>query len=149
MISILVLTLFAQIPPKTPQAVEAQNTEEPALPLPPVQVASKDTSRDNLKKMLRDIAWRKGMSESTIEQIETTIQGGVSPLCPSGESNWNPNAVGDHGTSFGLAQIHLPAHPGITKEQALDPEFALNFITDQFIKGNEWMWTCWKVVYDK
>lgn len=63
------------------------------------------------------------------------------------ESHFNPNAIGDNGTSFGLAQIHLPAHPNITKEQALDPKFAIEFITSEFQKGNQWKWSCYKKLY--
>lgn len=43
------------------------------------------------------------------------------------ESNWDPNAIGDGGTSFGLVQIHRPAFPSISRTQALDPEFAIDF----------------------
>lgn len=43
------------------------------------------------------------------------------------ESSFNPSATGDQGTSFGLAQIHLPAHPGITQAQADNPAFAINW----------------------
>ncbi len=43
----------------------------------------------------------------------------------SHESSWNPSAVGDQGTSFGLAQIHLPAHPDVSKEQADNPTYAI------------------------
>ena len=60
------------------------------------------------------------------------------------ESGSNPNAVGDHGTSFGLVQIHLPAHPNITKEQALDPEFSTDYLAKQISIGNANMWSCYK-----
>jgi len=40
------------------------------------------------------------------------------------ESGENDMAIGDGGTSFGRFQIHLPAHPEITVEQAQDPEFS-------------------------
>lgn len=63
------------------------------------------------------------------------------------ESSFNPNAIGDNGTSFGLSQIHLPAHPHIKKSQALDPEFAITFMVSEFEKGNAWKWTCWKKLY--
>lgn len=43
----------------------------------------------------------------------------------SHESSWDPNAVGDQGTSFGLAQIHLPAHPDVSREQADNPTYAI------------------------
>lgn len=47
------------------------------------------------------------------------------------ESNWLPSAVGDNGTSFGLAQIHMPAWPGISKGQAMNPVFALNWTAEK------------------
>lgn len=58
------------------------------------------------------------------------------------ESGLNPNAVGDNGTSFGIAQIHLSAHPDISKTQALDPEFAVDYAAQQFALGHSSMWTC-------
>lgn len=63
------------------------------------------------------------------------------------ESNFNSEAVGDHGKSFGIAQIYLPAHPDISKEQALDPEFAIEFMAQQFSKGNARIWTCYRIHY--
>ncbi len=58
------------------------------------------------------------------------------------ESQYNPNAIGDEGTSFGLAQIHLPAHPEVSRAQALDPEFAISFLAKNLAKGKGAMWTC-------
>jgi hypothetical protein len=60
------------------------------------------------------------------------------------ESGHNPNAVGDHGYSFGLVQIYLPAHPDISKEQALDPEFALDFLASHLANRQGYFWTCWR-----
>jgi hypothetical protein len=37
------------------------------------------------------------------------------------ESGGDPNAVGDDGTSLGLWQIHLPAHPEFASENLFDP----------------------------
>ncbi len=47
------------------------------------------------------------------------------------ESNWNPNAVGDNGSSFGLAQIHQPAWPGIPQASSFHPVFALNWTAEK------------------
>ncbi len=51
-----------------------------------------------------------------------------------------------HGTkredSWGLAQIHLPAHPEVSKEQATDPEFAIDFLVKNVSEGKAYMWTC-------
>ncbi len=67
------------------------------------------------------------------------------------ESGFDPNVQsgrvqhdGSQEQSFGLAQIHLPDHPEISKEQALDPEFALDFMAQKFATlspqalGNLW-----------
>lgn len=58
------------------------------------------------------------------------------------ESGGNPGAVGDQGTSYGLAQIHLIAHADVTKGEALDPEFAVRWMARQFALGNQSIWTC-------
>jgi len=50
--------------------------------------------------------------------------------------------LGEQEKSYGIAMIHLPDNPAITKEQALDPIFAIEFITSEFSKGNQWKWTC-------
>lgn len=62
------------------------------------------------------------------------------------ESGLRSDAVGDSGTSVGVAQIHLPAHPDITREQALDAEFSVKWAARAFSKGNQWMWTCYKMI---
>lgn len=36
--------------------------------------------------------------------------------------------------SYGIAQIHEPSHPTVTREQALDPEFAIKFMSDNWGK---------------
>lgn len=48
--------------------------------------------------------------------------------------------------SWGLAQIHLPSHPDITKEQAKDPEFAIEFMAKNFADGKQNMWSCYKIL---
>ena len=65
------------------------------------------------------------------------------------ESNFNQNAKGDSGNSWGIYQINLPAHPEITKEQALNPEWAINWTAKEWQKGNQWKWTCFKLLTKK
>ena len=57
------------------------------------------------------------------------------------ETHWRPEAIGDKGCSVGLVQINLCVHKDITKEQALDPDFALNFLASEIKAGREWQWT--------
>lgn len=51
--------------------------------------------------------------------------------------------------SYGLSQIHIPSHPHITKEQALDPVFSIEFIAKEFSVGHQRKWTCWRKMYSK
>jgi hypothetical protein len=60
------------------------------------------------------------------------------------ESSHNPSAIGDGGKSFGLVQIHLPSHPNITKAQALDSDFAIDFLAKSLSQGKGKMWTCFR-----
>lgn len=61
------------------------------------------------------------------------------------ESTYNPQAIGDGGKSFGLSQIHLPSWGGkITKEQATNPYFAVEFLAEKLSKGQGRLWTCWR-----
>lgn len=62
------------------------------------------------------------------------------------ESTFNPDAVGDGGNSFGLVQINLPSHPTITKEQAHDPDFALDFLAKNLAAGKGKLWTCYRML---
>lgn len=50
--------------------------------------------------------------------------------------------VGDREQSFGLVQIHLPAHPNISREQAINPEFAVDFLAKSIKDGRIGMWSC-------
>lgn len=59
------------------------------------------------------------------------------------ESGLNPAAVGDHGQSFGLFQIHLKSHKDVTREQALDPLFAVEWAAKKFLVAPQ-IWACYK-----
>ena len=59
----------------------------------------------------------------------------------SGHPNHNgPNGRED---SWGVVQIHLPSHLDITREQALQPFWSLNWMAEQWVKGNKRIWSCW------
>lgn len=66
--------------------------------------------------------------------------------CESGNNRYALNDTPGREYSVGLAQINILAHTNITKEQAQDPEFAINFITENISKGNApQMWyTCFR-----
>lgn len=92
-------------------------------------------------------------STTTAEDIITSyaIHYGISaqPLIDTlrCESNFDASVVGDKGTSFGVAQLHLPAHPDITKKQALDPLWSINWAAQQFAQGHQHLWSCFNKIY--
>lgn len=63
------------------------------------------------------------------------------------ESQYQWNDVGDHGTSFGACQIHLPAHPDITQAEAENPDFCLDWTARQIVAGHAEMWTTYIECY--
>lgn len=66
-------------------------------------------------------------------------------FCRQSELHYKANnrwgfPAGTREKSYGVAQIHLPDHPSITKEQACDPEFSIEFMAKQFALGRASMW---------
>lgn len=68
------------------------------------------------------------------------------------ESNWDADIQSNHilsygrEKSFGLVQIHLPSHPNVSYEEAIDPAFAIDFLASHIADGSARMWTCYKMV---
>lgn len=64
------------------------------------------------------------------------------------ESKWDTTAVGDHGTSFGLVQLHnVKRDWGLTKEDAFDPETALETMASAWDRNEQSRWSCWNLYY--
>jgi hypothetical protein len=61
------------------------------------------------------------------------------------ESGWNPNAIGDHGESLGLWQIHQPAHN--TGDMAFDPILSTEYAIKLMQKSGYFPWSCYKNLY--
>lgn len=62
------------------------------------------------------------------------------------ESTYKVNAVNhtEREYSVGLVQINLKAHKDITYEQAVDPDFAIEFLVKNVADGRGSMWTCYQ-----
>jgi hypothetical protein len=52
--------------------------------------------------------------------------------------------AGTREKSYGQCQIHLPDHPDITYEQAIDPEWCINWMAQKFSQGKQGMWMGYK-----
>lgn len=57
------------------------------------------------------------------------------------------DSTGHQEESYGLAQIHLPAHPEVTMAEALDPVFSIDFMAKNMAKGKYSMWSCYTELY--
>lgn len=75
-------------------------------------------------------------------KIALYIVSSESNFDPSRQSNY-PDPTGPNGQedSWGLWQIHLPAHPDITKAEALDPVWSTEWAVEQLKSGNCKIWT--------
>ena len=56
------------------------------------------------------------------------------------ESRFNPQAESET-NDWGIAQLNLDANPDITKEQALDPEWAMRYTASELKKGHAERWS--------
>jgi hypothetical protein len=63
------------------------------------------------------------------------------------ESSWDSLAINSNKREYsvGLSQINLKAHKDITKEQAEDPAFALNYLAQGLSTNHGSQWSCYKV----
>lgn len=61
------------------------------------------------------------------------------------ESQMNPFAVSKT-EDYGVVQIHLKSW-GITKEQAFDPEFSIDFMAHQFSIDGAHYWVCYQNLF--
>lgn len=51
--------------------------------------------------------------------------------------------AGQREQSFGLVQIHLPAHPNVSYQDALNPEFSVEFLAKKLSRDAGSHWTCY------
>lgn len=68
--------------------------------------------------------------------------------CESRFENVQSRIIQKDGTrepSYGIFQIHLPSH-AVTKTQALDPRFNIEWAAKEFKAGREWQWTCHRLI---
>lgn len=102
------------------------------------------------------VDWTK---ERILEEIETQAQKyGVSAEvmktvieCESMGSttiqSYHKRPDGSRERSFGLVQIFLDAHPHITREEAIDPQFAIEFLAKNLKAGRGNLWSCYRMNY--
>lgn len=101
----------------------------------------------NLSDLINKYATKYNVATSTMTHI-IDCESGASTTIQSfyhytkDHPEWGVKK-GDRELSFGLVQIHLPAHKDITLDQALDPYFSVNFLAQQLADGQGHIWACY------
>jgi len=74
-----------------------------------------------------------------VDEFLGTIQ------CESGFYYKARGALGERG----VVQIYPKAHPDITFEQMEDPYWSISWMAQEWLKGNQRAWTCWRIHYSQ
>ena len=116
---------------KTIEYVHAQ--EPPSVVLIETKV---DWTKDRIAKEIKDDAEKYHVKESEMQRVIDCESGGSTTI----QSHWMKH--GKRENSWGIVQINLDAHD-VTKEQALDPQFAIDFLAKGLKEGNGKLWSCY------
>lgn len=112
---------------KTPQAV----TET----IPAAVIAAMPISTSSVAALIKIDAAKYGVNAT---ELYNTIE------CESGLRGDRVGLAGE----LGVVQIYLPAHPDITRAQALDERFSIDFAARSFAAGYAHWWTCYRNLYE-
>lgn len=121
----------------------ASSTIVYTAPQSPPTVIMVPSSQDAISAIVASTAAKYGIDQTRFHDTlwcESRFQEGQSRYTDS----TGPNGRED---SWGIPQIHLPDHPTITREQAQDPLFAIDWAGSEFAAGRAWQWSCYKILY--
>lgn len=110
--------------------------------VPPVEVIEtreKTWTPRDVEVLAENTARLHGISVYTF--VETMKRESAGFTVIDGQSYIPANGPNGREDSWGVAQIHLPSHPEITREQAQDPEWALEWAANEFKNGRASKWT--------
>lgn len=91
-------------------------------------------------KLVDDMNGFRGRMYHTLELESDEWKNGQSQV----PSDKGPNGLED---SWGVCQIHLPSHKEITREQALDWQWCIDWAADMFKAGEAYQWTEYRILY--
>jgi len=124
-----------------PEPIEYARAEEAIPPIAtstPVRIEVKiDWTRERIDREIEEQAAKYGKNAEHLKKI---VQ------CESGyDVDIQSGHMLSYGReqSFGLAQIHLPSHPTVSYEEAIDPKFAIEFLAKNYGKVK---WSCSKMI---
>lgn len=126
------ILIDTRIPPVEYIIPEAQAEEPRKKVLIEVEI---DWTRERIDKEIEERAAHYGTSAATLKRIVQCESGYVTDIQSRHMLSYGREK------SFGLAQIHLPSHPNVTYEEAIDPKFAINYLAKHYAAGTD-KWSC-------
>ena len=94
------------------------------------------TSTSSIKSFIEAEARKAGVDEKLAVRL-VKCESGFVPQ----QSQIVKNGVRED--SWGVWQIHLPSHPQVTREKAMDIEFSTGYSLDLIKKGKASLWSCY------
>lgn len=126
-----------------PASLMGVNSSVPVFAPPPVSVVASSTwvvepTPLSIPALISKESALYGVSSTTMYQVLLKESAGFKNIQSLIPHVGGPNSRED---SWGICQIHLPAHPDITKKQALDPEFCITWTAKEMSRGRASQWT--------
>lgn len=113
----------------------------PAHANAPTVPKSELTSTTTIAAYVRQVQAVNGLGDDFYDTLEYESAG-----WQNGQSTVkNPRGPNGREDSWGVCQIHLPDHPAITWEEAMDPTWCVPWSAHEFKKGRQWQWSGWYV----
>lgn len=113
------------------EIVYAREPEAPRVVLIETRI---DWTPERIEKEINDQAQKYNRDPEYMKKVIECESMGSTTI-----QSYHIRKDGTREQSFGLSQIHLPDHPTVTKEQALDPSFAIEFMAKNLGKVK---WYC-------
>lgn len=104
-----------------------------------IETKEKTWTPVEVEKLAEDTARKYGIPIYSFVETMRGESAGFTVI--HGQSYIPANGPNGREDSWGVAQIHLPSHPEITREQAQDPEWALDWAAREFKEGRATKWT--------
>lgn len=108
------------------------------------EIKTPETREQQIRSLVKIYAKKYNVSESelmrTLRNENNIFQFDLQSGLKYKKGNRWGFPEGTREKSYGVAQIHLPDHPDITYEQAIDPRFSIEYMASEFSKGRQKQW---------
>jgi len=101
----------------------------------------KEWTQDEVKSFASSTAVKYGLNKTRFLEVIRC----ENKFYPTGQSQHYYKGIRED--SWGAVQINLYWNPEVTREQAEDPEFAIEWMAKKWSTGKAHLWSCWRTLY--